>query len=440
MDFLGPLPVTPNGNKYILVVNDYATRYVCAFPLKTADAPAVSQVLIERVFLEYGPPATILSDRGPHFHNALIEAITQLFMARHVFSSGYRPQTAGITERFNQTLLDLLAMYVDKNQRNWDQLVPYVVFAYRTLYNPTVKNVPFYLLHGYEPVLPHELPLLPPHANQSAADREWNMVAQRLNEARKMAKESVHRVHLATQQRVDAYHRSPPAYKPGDLVMAIKPYVAPRGTLKLSAHIYDGPYQVSRYMPGFRTVRLTRVSDGEPRLAHIDNLKPYHASDLRDPLPDVPEPQPTEQEQRKALETLERACHIAKHVIGQGRARAAVTGILGQSGLAPLPPQLQQALDQMARPSAPPDVIHEPPSHNSSAKRPRSPSPSPRVRTEPSVPPAQPSTSFRIVENASAPWKPVRNDLSTWYDSLPSGPSPPSSPTSRFGRQLRSRR
>ena len=181
MDFLGPLPVTPNGNKYILVVNDYATRYVCAFPLKTADAPAVSQVLIERVFLEYGPPATILSDRGPHFHNALIEAITQLFMARHVFSSGYRPQTAGITERFNQTLLDLLAMYVDKNQRNWDQLVPYVVFAYRTLYNPTVKNVPFYLLHGYEPVLPHELPLLPPHANQSAADREWNMVAQRLN-------------------------------------------------------------------------------------------------------------------------------------------------------------------------------------------------------------------------------------------------------------------
>jgi len=109
MDFLGPLPNTPNGNKYLLVVNDYATRFPLAFALKTADAPTVAQVLVEKVFLEYGPPSVILSDRGSHFHNVLVEAILDLFMVRQVFSSGYRPQTAGITERMNQTLLDLLA-------------------------------------------------------------------------------------------------------------------------------------------------------------------------------------------------------------------------------------------------------------------------------------------------------------------------------------------
>jgi len=234
--------------------------------------------------------------------------------------------------------------------------VPYVIFAYRTLYNSVVKNVPFYLLHGYEPVLPHEFALLPPHANQSAVDREWNNIAHRLNEGRQIAKEAVIRVQEATKQREDAHKRDPPNYQPGDLVMAIKPYVAPGGTLKLSSSIYDGPYKVEKCMPGFRTVRLTRQSDGTPRLAHIDNLKPYSLCELRDPLPETPAPQPTEEEQRRALDMLERACHIAKHTVGQGRARAMVSGVLGQSGVAPLPPPIQQLLDQQSSSSSVQDI------------------------------------------------------------------------------------
>jgi len=94
---------------------DYANRYCCAFPLATADAKSTATTLVTKVFLEYGPPSVILSDRGTHFNNDLIAAIEDLFLIRHVFSSGYRPQTAAITERMNQTLCDLLAMYVERH-------------------------------------------------------------------------------------------------------------------------------------------------------------------------------------------------------------------------------------------------------------------------------------------------------------------------------------
>jgi len=446
MDFLGPLPVTPRGNKYILVVNDYATRYVCAFGLPTADATTVAETLVERIFLEYGPPDKILSDRGTHFHNALVEAILQLFLVRQVFSSGYRPQTAGITERMNQTLLDLLAMYVDRNQRDWDKLLPYVLFAYRTLYNPVVKNVPFYLLFGYEPILPHELPLLPPHINQSDADRQWNVIAQRLNTARKLAREAVQRVHAATQERVDANRRDPPAYKYGDLVMALQPVIAPGGTLKLASEIYQGPYKVERYQPGFRTLKLVHVANGSPRLAHIDNVKPYQPSPIRETIPDAPDPQPSDQDQRKAIEMLERACTMAKHIVGQGRARATVSHILGPTGLPPLPPAIQQLMDAQATSptSQPSDAIdaNQPPiTRPSILKKPSSakkPSKQHRVTFQQSFAlPPQPA-GHRVVQHHHAPWKPSRNNLSSWFDQLHQQQDG-SIPRTKYGRPIRHR-
>jgi len=341
----------------------------------------------------------------------------------------------------NQTLLDILAMYVDRRQRDWDKLLPYVLFAYRTLYNPVVKHVPFYLLFGYEPILPHELPLLPPHLNQSDADRQWNVVAQRLNVARKLAREAVQRVHAATQERADANRRDPPAYKYGDLVMALQPVVAPGCTLKLAPEVYQGPYKVERYQPGFRTLKLTHTVTGAPRLAYIDNVKPYQPSPLRDAIPPAPEPQPSEADQRKAIEMLERACTMAKHIVGQGRARATVSHILGSTGLTPLPPEIHAAMDVRPRPSSArrPSILKKHTASKSSTSKKQSRHQATfahRPSQSRSSPP--PSSHQRVVQHSSAPWKPSRNNLSSWFDQL-SQQQDPSAPTTRYGRPIRHR-
>ncbi len=71
MDMVGPLPMTRHGNRYILVVCDYTTRYPEAFPMRKFTAPAVASRLVE-LFSRHGVPMDILTDQGTNFTSALL--------------------------------------------------------------------------------------------------------------------------------------------------------------------------------------------------------------------------------------------------------------------------------------------------------------------------------------------------------------------------------
>ena len=43
MDIVGPLPRSSSGNRYVLVICDYATRYPEAVPMRAVDAESVSE-------------------------------------------------------------------------------------------------------------------------------------------------------------------------------------------------------------------------------------------------------------------------------------------------------------------------------------------------------------------------------------------------------------
>ena len=51
IDFIGPLTITPHGNKYILTIVDYFTKWAEAAPLKTKEANGVVSVLFEVIII-----------------------------------------------------------------------------------------------------------------------------------------------------------------------------------------------------------------------------------------------------------------------------------------------------------------------------------------------------------------------------------------------------
>ena len=76
MDLVGPLNETPRGNKYIVTLTDYFTKWVEAAPLPDKSAASVAQ-FIYSVMCRYGHPEVLSTDQGREFVNELSQSCIQ---------------------------------------------------------------------------------------------------------------------------------------------------------------------------------------------------------------------------------------------------------------------------------------------------------------------------------------------------------------------------
>ena len=147
MAIVGPLVRSEKGNRFILVVCDYGTKYPEAIPLKTIDAETVANALID-IFSRTGIPREILSDQGSNFMSATIKHLCSLLHIKKLKTSPYHPQANGLVENFNGTLKKMLKCYSDETAKDWDKTIPYVLFAYREAKHETTGLSPFEMLYG----------------------------------------------------------------------------------------------------------------------------------------------------------------------------------------------------------------------------------------------------------------------------------------------------
>src|SRR5947209_1885106 len=153
IDFVGPLEKTRRGNRYILVTTDYLTKWPEAKAMKDATATNVVKFIYEVIICRHGCPKIILSDRGTHFRNKLVEELCEKFEIKHKLSAPYHSQTNGLVERFNRTLCESLAK-VSEKENQWDEHIEQVLIAYRTTKHATTKRTPFFMTYGREATLP----------------------------------------------------------------------------------------------------------------------------------------------------------------------------------------------------------------------------------------------------------------------------------------------
>ena len=146
MDVVSPLPRSSSGHKYILVVCDYATHYPEAIPMKAVDAEHVAEELVT-MFSRVGVPSEILIDQGTNFMSKLLSELYQLLHVQQIRTSPYHPQTDGLVIRFNKTLKSTLCKTAVEG-KDWDKLLPYLLFAYREVPQVSTGFSPFELMYG----------------------------------------------------------------------------------------------------------------------------------------------------------------------------------------------------------------------------------------------------------------------------------------------------
>ena len=157
MDLLDVSVISTKGYKYILVVCDYFTKYTEAYPLKDKTARSVVDALMDVWLPRYGFPLFLHSDQGKEFDNVMIHKLSELLGTVKTKTTPYHPRSDGLVERFNRTLLAMLAMFVSQEHDNWDDLLPFMMLAYNTTVHTSTGYTPYRLVFGDECNLPGNL-------------------------------------------------------------------------------------------------------------------------------------------------------------------------------------------------------------------------------------------------------------------------------------------
>lgn len=273
IDIVGPLPITPRNNRYIVVATDYMTRWPEACPIQKANAAEVVDFIYDEIICRHGCPKIILSDRGTHFRNQLVDTLLEKLQVKHYLSTPYHPQTNGLVERFNKTLCESLAKLCNE-VTEWDLLIPSVLFAYRTAKQSTTKIEPFYLVYGRQAKLPISIEQPEEMENNDIFDRIQDLIDV-LPQTRENAKVQIKKV----QQKQKNYHDQQPIRKEqfqiGDKVLMYNAAKDKQWSGKLEPK-WKGPFYVHEVLQ--KGAYKLRTLNGKVLAApiNVSLLKEYH--------------------------------------------------------------------------------------------------------------------------------------------------------------------
>ena len=162
MDLIGEFhPPTSRKHRYALTLICMLTGYVFCVPLKTKAAEEVIQAYIDNVYSKFGGSLKMLSDNGTEFKNKIFEQVAkELGLEYKLYTQPFRLASNGRIEGFHAFLNACIAKHVAP-QLEWDVLIPLACAAYNFIPNEHLKESPFFLMFGRDPVLPLNILLGP---------------------------------------------------------------------------------------------------------------------------------------------------------------------------------------------------------------------------------------------------------------------------------------
>ena len=193
----------------------------------------------------------------------------------------HHPQSNGLTERANRTLISLIRKYSQSTAQHWAQYLPIFEFAYNSAVHATTKVPPFVAERGYLPPTPVTLlstdwemtTASTPHVTQVTQQlhKKWQDVIQLVLRNEEKEQESM-------KNREDS-KRGQPQFTAGEKVLMHWPSFRPYADLFRKHRLrYVGPFTVVK-MVGTNAVELEGLPERMPTVINTEYLHPYISDD-----------------------------------------------------------------------------------------------------------------------------------------------------------------
>ncbi|XP_073809789.1 uncharacterized protein [Danio rerio] len=271
IDCVGPLPRSKSGFKYLLTIMCATTRFPEAIPLRSVTTRAITKALV-KFFTLFGLPKILQSDQGTNFTSRTFSQVLKRLGIKHNVSTAYHPESQGALERFHQTLKSMLRTYCFELEGDWEEGLPWLLFASREVIQESLGFSPAELVFGYN--LRGPLAVLKERwlsdSKSTTVPEYFSQFRTRLYRVRELAKQNLEKSQEKMKTWFDKKARER-SFSPGDKVLVLLPVSG--GSLQAR---YSGPYEIKRKLSDRDYVIHTSDRRKSLRVCHVNMIKPYY--------------------------------------------------------------------------------------------------------------------------------------------------------------------
>jgi hypothetical protein len=292
LDFITKLPESQGYDSILTITDHDCTKAAIFIPCREEiNAEGTAALYIQHVFVHFGLPRKVISDRDPRFISKFMQEVCRITGIERNPSTAYHPRTDGQSERSNQWVETAIRFISDYHQTNWAPYLPIAQFAHNNWPSDTTRKSPFFLLMGYNPradwiSAPSPLP-------------QVTLCLEQLKQARDTAQQL-----MIKAQRSWVKHRDTPKYKEGDQVwLEGKNLRLSQPTAKFTPRRH-GPFKVIKVLsPVSYQLALPTQWSIHP-VFHIDLLTPYRETIMHGPNYQRPVPDLVDREEEYSVEKI----------------------------------------------------------------------------------------------------------------------------------------
>jgi transposase InsO family protein/dUTPase len=276
VDLVGPLPETPNGNRYILSCQDGFSRFVCLYPIPDKRTLTVAEALMHRHIATFGCPLKIHSDNGMEFTGRLFTALAAKLEIGITHPPPYNPQSNRV-ERFHRTLNTGMRLFLERNDSQWEPHLPAISMAYNMKVCAATGVTPFLAYFGREAKLPADIVLRLPDTEYASVPANVQAIIERYQ----AIFEAVQKKEDGTIRRNANAYDCAAKYQVGDMVWYLAPRKVPGKPGKITKG-WTGPWKIVRQATDvhYDITPVSPMPSVTKVTAHVGRLRPY-TGDIR---------------------------------------------------------------------------------------------------------------------------------------------------------------
>jgi len=157
------------------------------------DAPAFPCIFIDNIGCLHGIPQEVVSDCDVHFTADYWREVVRILQTKLLMSMAFHPETYGLSQNLNKTVVRYLGGWATHDQANWDNYLPLAEYAHNPSVHRWMKQTSLELHLGYEPHLQlHFIADIQwPQGDESAKSVQGREVVEQLQQILSVARDEL---------------------------------------------------------------------------------------------------------------------------------------------------------------------------------------------------------------------------------------------------------